>query len=400
MNNKNPNSKLDITQTSDSIEQFVNSVKRPSLSTVTLGQGKKYLLQLEVDELNNKILYQLADDMISTLTTWLEDPEVLCCLVHAIWDGFFRKSNEEFELGIANTSFANFLDDIITVVDIILAFVTNDIKESFEFVMEDIIKIFMDTILGATLTVVQEISGALRDTFLNMVFNWIDDFDTEETWTECLPMKELINVIKKYIHDYGILSEIFEKVQAYIGASSNKWKKSMEAPVKTKDLEFLYWFRDLLVKLKRSVVNFDFCVNYQYVPTNGDNVSGNVNNASNERITSIEKINNPDIARQSSSSPHQGYTIESDGTILVNKDKLKDDNGMWIPRVSNSFIRDFLHDEYNMSYQAIDNIINTGTSSDSIQGTVTNNEKLMDKCANVPSSKQILEGILNIDRTS
>jgi len=207
----------------------------------------------------------------------------------------------------------------------------------------------------------------------------------------------MINILKRYINDYGMLAEIFEKIKGYSAGLRAKFGPTSKLLVPNiKDLEFLYWLRDLLIKLKRSILNFDLCVDYEFVPNN--TIKDITDGSKSANVAYVDKLTDPNRNNLSDINNQQGYTIGSDGTIFVDKDKVTN-NGSWVPRLSNSFLREFIHKEYNIPYDVIDNTITRGTAGDSIQGTnVTSNvlNTIQDRCANTPTADDTVQWILNL----
>lgn len=400
------NSQLDLDQFSSGVKNIFDKIENPSLLNIAGTPGKELrkridLLKSMVDDLNKPILKSLCNDMISTMISWLEDPQVLCCLIQGIWASYIAKNlklDTSTRLSLNDSDFGKFLDKLIAFVDFIIIFLTQDIKKLVIFI-PDLIKEVMDAVMGMVLLLIQETLFALRDSVLAVIFNWIDSWDTEKVWAKCLPLKQFINILKKYINDYGILADIFTKIKSYTSSLRIKFGEYQKELVPNiKDLEFLYWLRDLLIKLKQATLSFDLCVDYDFIPTTTIN-----SNSKNSTVgeTYITDINNKtgDNSSLSSLNNQQGYTIGADGTILVNRDKQTSNTGNWIPKLSNSFLREFIHKQYNIPYDVIDNTITRSSSEDSIQGTNINStafQTLTDKCVNTPASEEVLKWILNI----
>lgn len=404
MNQKNPNSQIDIDQFSSGINKVFDTIQNPSIINVLGKQGKELknrmaLLKEMVDEVNRPILRGLANDMLSVMVSWLEDPQVLCCLIQGIWAAYVAKNTNldaQSKIKLADSDFGKFLDKMIVFIDFIIIFLTQDLKKIITFV-PDFIKEIMIAIMGAILLLIQETVFALRDSILQVIFEWMDSWDTERTWSKCLPLKQMINVLKKYVNDYGMLAEIFEKIKGYAAGLRNKFAKAADLAPNVRDLEFLYWLRDLLVKLKRALLNFDLCVDYEFVPHNTiPNIDDGTQTANG---TYVDDINNPNRDNTGDITNQQGYTIGSDGTVFVDKDKITNQTGSWVPKLSNSFLREFIHKEYNIPYDVIDNTITRGTAGDSIQGTnVTSSvaNTIQDRCSNTPTAEDTVQWILNL----
>lgn len=402
LNNKEANPNADINSFSTGIENLVDGI-----SNVTLGDigsvGKNLSIRVEllrsmVNKVDRPILMNMAAEMLGTMSEWLQDPEVLCCLIHAIWASYTMSEGQpERQYRIADTKFGDFLDMFISLIDFIIALLTDDIKKLSLF-FPDIIKELANGILGAVVLVLQETLYTLRDSVIAVIFQWLDSEDTAATWARCLPFKNLINILKKYIHDQGLFASLFEKIKGLTSGMRMDWKALRNLPTNAKDLEFLFWLRNLLIKLKQAVLNFDFCIDYEYVAPSDSAQQTNVG-AIPVSTTDVRKTISPVFSKVANNDDNQGYTTGADGTIIVDPNKAADDNGVWLSRVSNSFIREFLHKEYDLPYEAIDNTITRTTSANTVQGTQVEGptaQAIQDLCAFTPTAKQTLSWMLNI----
>ena len=406
--NQGPNSQTDVdTSFSDGINRVVDKITNPSISNMLGTPGRDLARRAAFldgwsKDINKPILKAMATDMLAVMASWLNDPEVLCCLIQGIYSAYLAQ-NQHSELGkfmtrnitLADTDFAKWIDNLIAFLDFVIILLTQDTKR-FIFLIPDIIKEVYVSIMGAIILLVQETAFALRDSIIAVIFEWMDSWDKETTWSKCLPLKQMINVLKKYTNDYGLLASIFEKIKGFLSAKRAKLKDwSKNVPFAVKDLEFLYWVRDLLIKLKRAVLNFDVCVDYQFIPT--PDKGPETGKFELKKKTYAETLNAPDRDNTGDVSEQGGYTTGADGSLIVDKDKVI--NGNWIPRLSNSFLRDFIHKEYGIPYDVIDNTITRGTSADHIQGSiVTSNtpNTILDRCSNTPSADETLQWILNL----
>lgn len=402
INNQQANSNIDITQVSTGIEDVIDRIQNPTIaeSTGVAGrfvQNNVLLLQEMVNNLNKPILKAMATDMLTVMSSWLNDPQVLCCLIQGIWAAYSAKNVEltkDNQIKLSETDFGKFLDTLIAFIDFIIIFLKEDIKR-ISFFIPDFIKEIMSAIMGAILLVLQETAFALRNSIIGMIFEWMDSWDTDQTWSKCLPLKQMINILKRYVHDYGMLADLFEKIKGFVSGMRSKFEPIAENLVpKTQDLEFLYWLRDLLIKLKKAILNFDFCVDYTFFNNSKDGAPGEqklIRTVLGQPVD-INSIFEQD-RRSKDPNDIQNYTTGADGTILINRKE-----GNWVSAVSNSFLREFINKEYGVPFEVIDNTITRGTSEDHIQGTnvISDNEFLINRCANTPTSQETLRWILNI----
>jgi hypothetical protein len=410
-----PNSQDNINQVSTGIENAVDRITNLSLGdiarTIKLDLLAKKLVGTESEELKkrsqllretnskvNPILVAFGNDLLGVLVSWFEDPKVLCCLIQNLFTIYLSENLENTPTGqfvkrnykLSETDFANWIDNLIALIDFIIILLTEDLKR-LVIIIPDIIKELYNAMMGAIILLIQETAFALRDSVIRMVFEWMDSIDTEGTWSKCLPFKQLLNVVKKYISDYGILAKILEIIKSHCSAQAAKARiYAASLPPNARDLEYLYWFRDLLIKLKRATLNFDVCVDYEFV----GNASVTLEDAKKRKY--VTDIKSSDRNNLGNLDEQGGYTIAGDGSVIVDRAKVV--NGEWLPRISNDFIREFAHTEYGLPYEVIDNTLTRGTSEDNIQGTLINSPYpgTFSKCIDSPSAEETLKWILNM----
>jgi hypothetical protein len=297
------------------------------------------------------------------MSNWFEDPKTLCCLIQGLFT-FFEASTTRTTL--ENTDFAKWLDILIAFLDIIIVILTSELKK-LAFAIPDFITEIVNGVIGAILLVLQEVLYAIRDSVINIL---IDEFEYRtrhfEMFTKCLPLSELIEIFRKYIQDYGLFAELFEKIKGYVGniVGDFGYMKALDFPKNIKDLEFLYWFRELLVKLKSAALAFDLC----FLPQpNGLGEPGSVTPAAD-----ISNSINPNLptslnnAKTPINVDIQGVSVAADGTILQDKATATASS---LPILTNSSIRAFLNKYYGYPLDVVDSILVGPTSADSVQGT-------------------------------
>ena len=386
----NPQSVTDnIESLSNLIERSVDSVDGLSLQSLyseSAGrtQTGKFLreratmLRGLVNEIDKPVLKGFATEMINTMAGWFEDPEVLCCLINAIWTSYQSTKNQSgkqglaYNLQVADTDFGAFLDTLIVFIDFIIAFITRDLK-TLVFFIPDFIKEIFGTLMGAILLILQETLYTIRDSVLQSILDWIDEsVEADALWAACLPMQQFIDIIKRYVSDYGLFAEIMAKIRGWLSGKKIKWRMQAEQLVPTtKDLEFLMWLRDLLVKLKTAVINFDLCVEYAYVPDN--NYAGDPNDPA--PIVVPPPPLDSDDAIVNSDAPAEKRVpviIGDDGrtvTISDTDSRIKDSdlknnrlhNGTYISRLSNDSIRNFVQNNYGFSGNVVEQALKRTT---------------------------------------
>ena len=415
----NPNSNDDISRFSQAAETIVESsfgrLGKLSVKDVLgfttlerkLGKniGEVILLDELITNLDKPILKGLLVDTIAVVSNWFEDPEILCCLIQGIWT-MYVASYSHTDLGklledgvtLADTDFAKWLDVLIAFVDLIITFISTDIKK-LSVMIPDFIKEITNGVVGAVLLVLQEVLFAIRDCAINSILWEINrakesTFDMSSIWAKCIPFAQLLDILKKYITDYGLFAELFEKIKGFIAGKVGDfgYMKKLDFPKSINDLEFLYWFRDLLIKLKQAAINFDLCVFYNAAATTGS-VKNQVPPTPEEDDPRVGLPKNR--VKRSNPDEIQGIKVAANGTIL------KDAKGekYTIPLLANSSIRTFLNKYYGYPLAFVDNLLSGSTSADSINGTDINSNTPSNfnaDCPNTPIPEQLVRWALGI----
>lgn len=400
LNEKSANSNADLTRFSDNLENIVDVIGTP-LPTGRIG-GKigdvlnehKLLLSEMVEKIDKPILKSLATDMLNVMSGWFDTPTIMCCLIQGLTQihlsSIDYKNLQEYE-----KSFAKFMDHLIAFIDLISVIIKNDIK-GLSLGSIDFIKDIMDAVMGAVLIVIQETVFTLRDSAIDEILKWMENWDDDmQVFSKCFQLSDFLGLIKKYVHDYGILADVFSKMQAFIAGKFKTWEKFIKTDYikNIKDLEFLYWLRELFVKLKQAGLNFDLCISYAYeLPDNKENIKPN-----DITFTPISKLlAKNDNTINGDPTRLQGISITNDGTILLDKNKL--DNGS-IPYLSNDSIRNFLNKYYGMPIEVAETALRGASSADSIQGSNINSNRFQNIIADCPdkiSPEEILQWALKI----
>jgi len=378
------------------ILSYTGRVSPTSLSVVYV-MDRAIILQEMMSKVDNVLVKGLAKDLIAVLTNWFEDPEVPCCLIQGIWATYAAAhQNTKLEFSIADTGFVKYLDVLIAFIDFIISLLTSDLKKAISFT-PDILKEITDSVMQAIIAVLQEVLFSLRDSMINGLLQQMDGMlDNSSIWAKCLPLQQLLNVLKKYVNDYGLFAELMEKIKGLVAGKFNAFSfmKELNLPENTMNLEFLYWFRDLLIKIKQATINMELCVAYSYTPVGGTSSlnDSNVDDALN---------NHGDTANVDGSGQDaaQGIQVLSDGSILTDKNA-KSNN---ISTISNSSIRTFLNKYYGYPFDVLDNMLTTSTSKDSIIGTDINSDVISNvnaDCPNSPSPEEIVNWALRVRNRS
>lgn len=410
-----PNSNADIGRFSQTAENItdkafgglgkltIKDVLGFGVLEATSGFNSAILLDGLIKDLDGPILKDMAKEVITTMSNWFNDPELLCCLIQGIWASYastyswadLAKMQKE-GFSIADSKFGQWLDVLISFVDLVITFISSDLRK-ISIMIPDFLKEITNGVIGAILMVLQEVLFALRDSAINEILYQIDraqgaSMDMENIWAKCIPFAQLLDIIKKYVHDYGLFAELFEKIKGFISQQIGNfgYMKALDFPKNVKDIEFLYWFRDLLIKLKQAALNFDLCVNYGYAAPGGAVPQGNLGGDSSTDGTDGGGggLDNP--------SASQGIKVASDGTILRDNSKQMS-NPMFL--LANSSIRTFLNKYQGYPLDYVDNLLAGSSSADSIKGTDINSVKVSDlnaDCPNTPRPQELVNWALRI----
>jgi hypothetical protein len=411
-NNPNkPNSTDDIEKFSKSAEYILDSISSPAsiqdvlnLATTKLGTTEGVQLRPILTEMVNNVdrplLKNMALDVVTVMSNWFEDPQVLCCLIQGLYTIFdvSRTGKQQGDYNLANTEFGEMLDVFIAFIDVIIALLTNNVRK-LAITIPDFISEIMNGVIGAVLLVLQEVLFAIRDSLIKIIIDEINyrDDQVDNWWTKCLPLAQLFEIMRKYVSDYGLFATLFEKLKGMIGQMVGlaTFYKGLDFPQNIKDIEFLYWFRDLLVKLKQASISFDLCF---LPPTAATATDGD------QRVSGIPPDGGgggPDpldtgysVVGRSNPSDIQGITVTPDGTILQDKAALRKGTTSVL---TNSSVRGFLNKYYGYPLDVVDSIIVGPTSADNIQGTDTGgNLNLNADCPNSPSPAEVVAWALRV----
>lgn len=406
LNSHSANSQPDIEGFSRGLEDAIGKVGNLSVRDVLdvslfdrVTQKKvneTIILKDMISQIDQPILKGLAMDTITVLSNWFNDPETICCLIQGIW-AWYAASNDTppTDFRIADTDFTKWIDVLISFIDLIIVLLTSDLKK-IELFIPDFIKEITNAIIGAILLVLQETLFSLRDSIINRILGEIDNaVDENSVWAKCLPLQQLLDVIKRYVSDYGLFAELFEKIKGFISGKVGDFGrlKDLGLPKNVRDLEFLYWFRDLLLKLKQATLNFDLCVFYGNSPTGGNN---NEEDDPNNSIGNGGILPSDSQIRRPNPSEVQGLKITGDGTILEDRTAARENS---IPILTNSSIRTFLNKYYGFPLDVVDNVLTGTTSNDNVQGTNINSNRVSDinaDCPNSPSPEEIVKWALRV----
>lgn len=413
-NPKGPNSNEDVAridQMTSSAEELFNQPLHVTLNAGpnSLGMALKQRALL-LEELSNRvdkpILRGLTTDILNVLSSWFQDPEVVCCIIQAIIDMYYAEKYKYEPIPtqtftFADSNFVKFLDGLIKFIDLILVLLKEDIP-GFIFQVPDFMKEIMSAVLGCIILVLSETLYVLRDSVIQNILQWIDELgDQNNPWLDCLPIKRLFDVVKTYIHDYGFLANLFEKIKGFISEKESVFgfmTKGAGLPYQIDNLEFLKWFRDLLIKMKHATISFDMCIQFDYIQDKtrtNDIVEVKKSGFTGSRIPIEENIDEEDKRP----APDKVNVVQhDDGTISINNRPNANDGqtgdqgkGYWRARASSGTIRK-LGSMYGFPADIMDQAYNSYTEGDI--GTVLDSDGNSAKnnvCPGLPGGEELLK---------
>lgn len=403
-NQNDANSKLDLEKVTKSIDAMFEHLKTPGsiqevLNITRTAFASKTNVQIRpmlsemVNNIDRPLLKGMAQDVVTVMSNWFEDPQTLCCLVQGIFSAFNVSTDQRLQ----DTDFGTWLDIIIAFLDIVIVLLTSNLKK-LSLAIPDFLKEIMTGVVGGIILVLQEILFAIRDSLINELLKIFNDATKEgHLWAKCLPLVELIEILRKYINDYGLFAKLFEMIRGRIGelVGDFGYMKALDFPKNVKDLMFLYWFRGLLIKMKEALISFDLC----FIPqTNAipdpelSQITGALGTGGGSTYSPV--TGNVGIPKAGNPALIQGINVTPDGTILEDKTSLFKNS---VSVLTNSSVRGFLNKYYGYPLDVVDALIVGASSKDSVQGTLNGgNLDLNADCPNAPSPAETLKWALRV----
>ena len=396
--NKRPNKEQDIR---DRISNFASNMGNTSFNGVeqlvniandAQLDGIGYLRKLTTD-VDNPVFKNLANDLINILGSFYASEEVLCCLIKnllitvkaggaidsakkkiidmekQILDGKIEDSN----LSVSDFDFVSTIDELIFIIDTIISFMQLEISD-FVLPNLDFAKLISDTVVGMVVISMQEIVFTLRDASIAWIIDALSRRVGDNAWAKCLPFMDFTRILKRYVHDYGMLERLFNMISGVVGAKHAKMASYVENsfPRNVKEVEFLKWLRDILIKMKSASISWEFCVdlNFDASHDNEDISEGQQN------LTDFLSQNNLKDITTGDPDNNIKTTLGDNNTILTNAEinqgqSQPDQVGIFAPP-SDSEVNGFLTKHLGLSKDQADQL--TGfTSRDNVQGTLSDN---------------------------
>jgi len=360
------------------------------------------------NSIDKPVLKSFATDMIGVLGSFYVSEEMLCCLIknlliqlglqeklesvnkkiHDLRDSQADPNNDayvsglhldkdNFEFILSESGFAQAIDSIVAIIDIMLSFLELDIKD---FVMPslDFIREITEAAIGFLCIAMQEIIFTLRDAGFEWIIKKIDEATEDMEWAKCLPYMDFITIMKKYIHDYGLTAKLAALMQGFTANWGNKFNKAFgdDFNKNVKVIETLRFIKSVLLKIKESVISMEYCVFLNQDPETENKTDDNpyfkylANSLGNSNSQTYDHNTND-------------FLFSDDDTILNdvndgsnNLDIDKGQNSINVP--SNDEVRAFLLNYMGLSADKADQMLADGGLNTGNDGTGTANS-----CGNI-----------------
>jgi hypothetical protein len=385
------------------------------------------LLKELTNNVDNQVFKGLANDMINVLGSFYASEEVMCCLIKNllmvskagesidVWKSKIKqfKENitgeeadlsEEFTLAVSDLSFVKSIDEIIFVIDAIILFMELDVEDIVLPIL-DFSKLLSDSIVGMIIIAMQEIVFTLRDTAIAWIIDALTKANGNESWIKCLPFMDFVRILRKYIHDYGLLDRLFKLINGHVGGQFKKFNnyKKKELAENVRMIEFLKWLRDILIKMKNATLSWEFCVDLNF---DSDDDQTTTSDAEKEYKTFLGNPLYSDITTGDPSN-NLNITLGDDNTILSNTGTQEDFQGPTGAKdstfrpPSNDEVNAFLVNQMGISKDLADQLTGATNNTDNIQGSLSDDpRKTNNDCGYVLSSDDLKNTIKDIIKSN
>ncbi len=389
-----------------------------------------YLKRL-TNDVDIPVLQPLLNDLVNVLGSFYTSEEVLCCLIKNLLvttklgqaiedakkklkDELDRLSDKEkaaivlgsiddpvtmLTFSVAELGFIDTIDQLIFIIDTILGIMGTSVSDIMIPEL-DFAKLISDSIAGMICIALQEIIFTLRDTAIAWIVDALTKNVGNQSWVKCFPYLSLINILREYIHDYGLLDKLFKLVEGFVGGKHAQFSKYLKAkyPKNVKDMEFLKWLRDVLIKIRNAAISWEFCVDLNFDSTDAD-----------EKTQVEQEINDnileDDHKKKVTGKPDDNIntTLGDNNTILINGDiqnQINNDKVGDFRPPSNSEVNTFLVNHMGVSKDLADQL--TGlTDRDNVQGSLSSDpHKTNSDCGYVLSPSDLDSQIRKLLRSN
>ena len=351
------------------------------------------MLEMMTNDIDKPVFKSLANDMIGVLGSFYISEDALCCLIKNLlmtaglteqlmdynaWilalrekstiDGLYINA-DNFKFVVSETGFAKSIDIIITIIDIIITFITLDLKE-IVFPSLDFIREITQAAIGFLCIAMQEIIFTMRDSGIQFIINKITEVTDKENYAKCFPYMDFMSVLKKYINDYGLAKKLSDLIQGFIGDAFNKLKRKFdrEMPKNVKLLNMLKYIKTILQKIKDAVFSWEYCA---FLNANPDTDGAVNNDPTNPYFKYLQDIVNN--GNGTNDLNNNDFQIADNDTILQNINdgsqdgNSKGQNSLNVP--SNDEIRAFLQNYMGLTADKTDQLLGDGDKQGDGNGT-------------------------------
>ena len=351
------------------------------------------LLKLATEDIDKPIFKSLANDMIGVLGSFYISEDALCCLIKNLlmtsdltdklmnyneWvlslkeqstvNGLYINA-DNFKYVVDESSFGVAINVIITIIDIIITFLSLELND-FIFPTLDFIREITEAAIGMLCIAMQEIIFTMRDSGIQFIIDKINETTDRENWAKCFPFMDFMNVLKKYINDYGLAKKLNDLIQSMIGALYWKFKKKedKELAKNVKLLNMLKYIKAILLKIKEAVFSWEFCA---FLNANPDTDGAVNNDPTNPYFKYLQDIINN--GNGTNDLNNNDFQIADNDTILQNINdgsqdgNSKGQNSLNVP--SNDEIRAFLQNYMGLTADKTDQLLGDGDKQGDGNGT-------------------------------
>lgn len=189
---------------------------------------------------------------------------------------------------------------------------------------------------------------------------------------------DFVKILRKYIHDYGMLDKLFKMIKGFIGSKHAKFSSYLQGDLveNVRLLEFLKWLRGILIQIKNAAINWELCFDadqgLEVMPSGVTDSIYDTNNLDDN--TGLPKPKGYGRINDNLNS-----TLGDDNTILRNTaDNMSEvpfpNAGEYRPP-SNDEIRNFLKSNLGMSDDLADQLTGFTNARDHVDGTLSENSR-------------------------
>lgn len=335
------------------------------------------LIDRMTKEIDQPVFKQLAKDLLGTLSSFYDNEEALCCLIKNLItikeiDDIREKYLKEDENTLIVQIQLPFIEHTIVLLDVIITFLELDIKD-LVIPFLDFAKLLAEAIVGALIMILQQIVFTLRDTTIAWVCQELSKIQQNEdaSFLKCLPFVELIEIIKRYMSDYGLLAKLMNMISGFIGGKHKQLSLYLKAdlPKNLKLIEFLKAVRRILELIKGAILEWDLCVDQSF--STPDKTSEDKDGDDKKPFDPFGS-NYKGTGDMNTGTPATKDSVLADNnSILSNANGIKyKGNGLFV-LPSDADVKQFLHKYVGLSENVAEYFVSTDDRNQ--QGTLSQN---------------------------